>query len=192
MQICMQLCLLLLIAWHKNIHFSIREPTVGHNEIKLRAENFPFLVESTTVGTALDWDVLQGLPSRNSTEFGYNQPKTWFPHLLDKYIIICQTEHTGFLMCRSSIHKVKERFLLMQGWRIKKKKNFQTEPPLYPVLSQPQLWWKGVQLGDIKAFIEKFEPTWKLSTDGAVVQKNVPPPSTSIFSALSPDSWAPG
>lgn len=129
MQICMQLCLLLLIAWHKNIHFSIREPTVGHNEIKLRAENFPFLVESTTVGTALDWDVLQGLPSRNSTEFGYNQPKTWFPHLLDKYIIICQTEHTGFLMCRSSIHKVKERFLLMQGWRIKKKKKLSDRTP---------------------------------------------------------------
>ena len=38
----------------QKIHFSIREPTVGHNEIKLRAENFPFLVESTTVGTALE------------------------------------------------------------------------------------------------------------------------------------------
>lgn len=34
-------CVCLLNCMTQNIHFSIREPTVGHNEIKLRAEIFP-------------------------------------------------------------------------------------------------------------------------------------------------------
>lgn len=42
MQVCMQLCWLLLVATHKNVHFTIRKIDSRTYEFKLRAEHFLF------------------------------------------------------------------------------------------------------------------------------------------------------
>ena len=75
-------------------------------------------------------------------------------------------------MCRSGINKVKERLLLMQGWRIKKNKlsdytswHFDTEyfiDILVPTITF-QVKYRGVLASNNK---EKMEQEWGLESDG--------------------------